>query len=121
MNLTSLTRARTFTQADLDAFAALSGDDNPIHVDPGYAARTRFGRPVAHGMLLLAVARGLAEELAPVGRLTAHEVRFPSPARTDEPLTFSLARKGDGAIVFEAVSGDTGQPVCDGRFTFEVA
>ena len=35
-----------------DRFARLSGDDNPIHVDPAFSARTRFGRTVAHGMLL---------------------------------------------------------------------
>jgi len=42
----------TPTQADFDAFAAVSGDDNPIHVDPEFSAHTRFGRTVAHGMLL---------------------------------------------------------------------
>ena len=43
---------RTFGQRDFDRFAALSGDDNPIHVDPEFAGRTRFGRTVCHGMLL---------------------------------------------------------------------
>jgi acyl dehydratase len=48
----SATVLRTFSQRDFDRFAVLSGDDNPIHVDPAFAARTRFGRTVAHGMLL---------------------------------------------------------------------
>ena len=43
---------RTFTQRDYDRFAALSGDDNPIHVDPEFARTTRFGRTLCHGMLL---------------------------------------------------------------------
>ena len=43
---------RVFSQSDFDRFAALSGDDNPIHVNPEFAARSRFGRPVCHGMLL---------------------------------------------------------------------
>ncbi len=43
---------RVFRQADFDRFAALSGDDNPIHVDAGFAAKTHFGRTVCHGMLL---------------------------------------------------------------------
>ena len=42
----------TPTQDAFDRFAALSGDDNPIHVDPDFSARTRFGRTVSHGMLI---------------------------------------------------------------------
>jgi enoyl-CoA hydratase len=34
------------------AFAQLSGDTNPIHIDPDFASSTRFGRPIAHGMLI---------------------------------------------------------------------
>ena len=46
---------RTFTQSDFDRFAALSGDDNPIHIDPEFSARSKFGRTVAHGMFLYSV------------------------------------------------------------------
>jgi acyl dehydratase/NADP-dependent 3-hydroxy acid dehydrogenase YdfG len=44
---------RTFTQADLAAFAELSGDFNPLHVDPVAARRTQFGECVAHGVFVL--------------------------------------------------------------------
>jgi len=57
------TAARTVTEADVQAFAELSGDRNPMHLDPAFAARTSFGRPVAHGMLGLAVATGLVSAL----------------------------------------------------------
>jgi acyl dehydratase len=40
-----------FTQAQVEAFAALSGDHNPIHLDEAYAARTAFRRPIVHGFL----------------------------------------------------------------------
>ena len=50
---------RQVTQADVEAFAAVSGDDNPLHLDPDYAAGTRFGRPIAHGVLGLAIVTGL--------------------------------------------------------------
>ncbi|MER3455661.1 MAG: enoyl-CoA hydratase [candidate division GAL15 bacterium] len=43
---------RTVTEADVVGFAGLSGDFNPLHLDAVYAARTRFGQRVAHGMLL---------------------------------------------------------------------
>src|SRR5918912_2301200 len=45
---------RTVTQERIDQYAAASGDYNPIHVDPAFAARSPFGGTVAHGMLLLA-------------------------------------------------------------------
>lgn len=52
--------ARTVTEADVVAFAGLSGDFNPIHVDHESARDHPFGRPVAHGLLGVAIASGLA-------------------------------------------------------------
>ena len=40
-----------FTQADVIAFARVSGDDNPLHLDADFAASTPFKRPIIHGML----------------------------------------------------------------------
>lgn len=52
---------RTVTEADVAAFAGLSGDFNPLHVDHAWAAAEGpFGRPVAHGLLGLALMSGLA-------------------------------------------------------------
>lgn len=45
--------SRIFTEADVRAFAALSEDHNPLHLDPDYAAGTPFKKPVVHGVLLL--------------------------------------------------------------------
>jgi 3-hydroxybutyryl-CoA dehydratase len=45
------TRVRTFTDADIVRFAEVSGDRNPVHLDDAYAARSPFGRRVAHGFL----------------------------------------------------------------------
>ena len=42
---------RTVTEADLQAFAAVTGDTNPIHLDAAYAAATPFKERIAHGML----------------------------------------------------------------------
>lgn len=41
----------TVTDADIRAFAAVSGDDNPVHLDEAYAATTPFKTRIAHGML----------------------------------------------------------------------
>jgi 3-hydroxybutyryl-CoA dehydratase len=42
---------RTVTDADIVAFAGVSGDTNPIHLHDGFARTTRFGQRIAHGML----------------------------------------------------------------------
>ena len=42
---------RTVTAHDVDAFAQVTGDTNPLHRDQAYAAKTRFGETIAHGML----------------------------------------------------------------------
>ncbi|HET6317594.1 MAG TPA: MaoC/PaaZ C-terminal domain-containing protein, partial [Chloroflexota bacterium] len=44
----------TVSEADVGAFAELSGDQHPQHVDDGYAAQMRFGERIAHGALLVA-------------------------------------------------------------------
>jgi 3-hydroxybutyryl-CoA dehydratase len=55
-----VTEKRTITENDIMSFAALSGDNNRIHTDPEFSKTTMFGRQVAHGLLGLAVASGLA-------------------------------------------------------------
>jgi acyl dehydratase len=54
------TAARTISEADIVNFAGLSGDFNAIHTDSEYAASTPFGERVAHGLLGLSIASGLA-------------------------------------------------------------
>lgn len=53
-------RGRTITEADLVAFAGLTGDFHPIHTDAEWAAGSEFGERIAHGMLLLSYCVGLA-------------------------------------------------------------
>lgn len=54
---------RTVTEADVVAFAALTGDWNTMHTDAEYAAQHPFGQRVAHGLLVLSIASGLANRL----------------------------------------------------------
>ena len=89
---------RTLTQTEFDLFAKLSGDDNPIHIDPVFSAATRFGRTVAHGMLLSSVFRGLLHQLSPKSQFLDHELMFPAPTFAGEPMKFSV----------QIVKGDSG-------------
>jgi len=52
--------ARTLTEADIVAFAGVSGDFNQLHMDAEYAKKDRFGARIAHGLLGLTIASGLS-------------------------------------------------------------
>ena len=57
-----VTAGRTITEADIMAFAGLSGDFNQLHTDAEYAARSPFGQRIAHGLLVTGIASGLAAQ-----------------------------------------------------------
>ena len=56
----TITEKRTITEADIMEFARLSGDDNRIHTDPEFSKTTPFGKQIAHGLLGMSIASGLA-------------------------------------------------------------
>jgi acyl dehydratase len=56
-----VTPGRSITESDVSRFAGLSGDFNPAHTDYEYAKAGPFGAPIAHGLLSLVVAAGLAD------------------------------------------------------------
>ena len=74
---------RTISRADIDAFTAVSGDRTALHSDDAYAATTPFGRVIAHGVLNLAIATGLAYESGvfegTVLAIRGMEIRFDRP------------------------------------------
>lgn len=110
---------RNFSQADFDRFARLSGDNNPIHVDPAFSARTRFGRTVAHGLLLCSVLRGLIEQLLPGGRVVEQSVMFPAPTFAGERMCFTAAVTGTDdsgtSVKLEVVRVADGTVTCKGH------
>jgi 3-hydroxybutyryl-CoA dehydratase len=82
---------RRVTQADFDRFAQLSGDDNPIHVDPVFCAGTRFGRTLAHGMFLFSLLLHVIHaELVPGAVVQEQELVFPGPVYAGDELTISV-------------------------------
>ncbi len=55
-----VTEKRTILESDIMNFAELTGDNNRIHTDPEFSKTTVFGKQVAHGLLGLSIASGLA-------------------------------------------------------------
>jgi 3-hydroxybutyryl-CoA dehydratase len=85
----SAERVRLVASADLEAFAAVSGDTNPLHLDEAYAATTAFKGRVAHGMLLGAW----------ISALIGTELPGPGAIYVSQTLTFKRAvRIGDEVI-----------------------
>jgi acyl dehydratase len=115
---TQATWTRTITADDVEAFARFSGDRNPLHFDPAFAARTRLGRLVVQGGLTTGLFNALvAMELPGPGSVFLHqEWDYPAPvyigdtitakaevieARADKPITRlrCVARNQDGIEV----------------------
>lgn len=99
---------RTVTQADIDAFAELSGDDQWIHVDVERAkSESPFGTTIAHGNLTLSLVDGFRKELISSSGFTLgvnygwNKIRFPAPVPVDSKVraraeVVSVEDKGAG-------------------------
>jgi acyl dehydratase len=83
-----VSRARTVTEADVMAFAALTGDRHPQHTDTAWAAESAFGERIAHGMLVVSMAVGLVafdpERVVALRRL--RDVVFKRPVRLGDTI-----------------------------------
>ena len=102
--------SRLVDQARVDRYAAAARDPNPIHRDTPEAAASQFGRPVAHGMLILgivcdAMAAAFGERWASSGSL---RVRFRAPALPPVTVTASATLKSAeaGVATYEITAED---------------
>lgn len=88
----SFTFDRHLSAADVQAFAELTGDDNPIHVDSEYAKSTRFGKPIVHGVFLLGiVSKVLGRDFPGHGSVAVSiSCRFLRPVPVDSDITVEV-------------------------------
>ena len=80
---------QVWSKKDVQAFAELCGDMNPIHIDAEYAKTTKFGRPIVHGMLLGAACSKLLGMQLPGKRCLylKQSLTFKKPVFIDDAVT----------------------------------
>ena len=96
--------SRSFTVEDQAAFAAFSGDHNPMHMDPVAARRTQAGAPVVHGVhTLLWALDQLAASGLPFTNLATIAVQFSRFVYLNQAVTLTLPRRDDRSATAELV------------------
>lgn len=119
------TQKRTVSEDDIMAFARLTGDDNRIHTDPEFSKTTPFGRQIAHGLLGLSIASGLAWQTGILdGTVLAFrevkEWKFVKPVFIGDSIyvemqvleTKALPRIGGGAVTISLEVKNQSDEVC---------
>lgn len=123
-------QARTMTESAVDQFAGLSGDFNPLHTDAEFAKTTPFGERIAHGMLVMSMATGMANwtgvfEGTTIA-LAEQLIRYKGAVRFGDTIHLQLtviekketSKPDRGVVKFDAaVINQHGDTVIDGQWT----
>jgi acyl dehydratase len=127
---TFTSQARTVTEADVVNFAGLSGDFNPLHTDAEFGKATPFGGRIAHGLLVAAMASGMANwtgifEGTTIA-LMEQLIQYKGPVLFGDTICLQLrvaekqetSKPDRGVVVLETqVHNQDGRPVVVGRWT----
>src|SRR5262249_44501607 len=125
--------SRTLTDAHFMFFAGMTGDAHPIHYDDEYAKKTRFGRRLAHGLLLTSLTAVGASTLAPliedsIVAFLDQSTRFVAPAFVGDTLkpdheVIALERKRSAGLVTLKVTltNQRGELVLEGQHKYLIA
>ena len=86
---------KTIEQSDINAFADVTGDHNPVHVDEEFAKTTRFGKRIAHGMLTASlISAVLANKLPGAGSVyLGQTLQFVAPMFPGDEITARVTVK----------------------------
>ena len=119
----SATLTKTFNDAEVRAFAEISSDTNPVHLDEAYAASTQFGTRIVHGMLTASLFSALLGNQLP-GPGTVYlgqSLRFRRPVKLGDTVEAMVTVKSIDAaknrVEFECVCRVDGKPVLQGDAT----
>ena len=80
-------QTKTITAADIDTFADLSGDHNPVHMDEEYGKKTVFGGRIAHGVISLGLLSAAMAQLPGLPIFMSQSIRFLKPVRIGDTIT----------------------------------
>ena len=116
------TLTRTITDEMVVAYADLIGDHNPVHLDEAFAATTRFGRRIAHGMLVAGlVSTVLASDLPGPGTVyLSQTLQFKAPVYLGDTITVTVevvkAREDKPIVTLATVcTNQDGKTVIEGE------
>ena len=113
--------SRVVGAADIEAFAEVSGDNNPVHLDETYARTTTFGERIAHGMLSAAyISAILGTRLPGPGAIyLSQSLRFRRPVKIGDLVvaraTVTALDEAKGRVTLETVCEVAGKIVMDGE------
>lgn len=124
---------RTLTDAHFLFFAGVTGDNHPLHYDVEYAKRTRFGRPLAHGLLLASLTAVGTSSLGPlieasIVAFVEQRTRFLAPAFVGDTIypeheVVGLERKRSAGLLTlrVALKNQRGETVLEGEHKYLIA
>lgn len=112
--------SKTVTEADIVAFANVSGDKNPVHLDPDYAAKTIFKERIAHGMLSAGyISAVFGMQLPGPGSIYVSQLlNFKAPVKIGDTVVTTvkvLELMEKRRVKFETVCSVGGKPVLAGE------
>jgi 3-hydroxybutyryl-CoA dehydratase len=120
--------SRTITEAHIVAFAGLTGDLNPLHVDAEYAAKSMFGERIAHGMLMAGlISAVLGMQLpGPNSIYLGQELKFTAPVKIGDTVTVAVTvteKRDDKRIIrlLTTATNQRGEMVVDGSAVIKMA
>lgn len=116
--------SKTITDHDIQMFADVTGDHNPVHLDEDFARHSRFGRRIAHGMLSASlISSAIANKLPGEGSIyLGQSLRFVSPVFPGDEITARVTvkdvRSDKPILKLETVcTNQQGETVIEGEAT----